>query len=194
MRANLGQRCRRGGGHGRADEYRRDQIAARQLGQHPRVDAVGLARQRRQALDLLRVGDLDLPATALKRVMHEPRPVHRLDRRPHATGPWRSSTRRAKPTQPITVRRRRAGLHPTSLAVEQAVVQTCATEIQSSVQHEDGPPSALAPSDDAPERATRGRPSFMAFRAASYLALRSGRRLVRARRLRVPKSLTDLAG
>jgi hypothetical protein len=60
---------------------RRHEIDARQLGQHPRVDAVGLARQRPQALDLLRVGDLDLPTTALQRVVHEPRAVHRLDRR-----------------------------------------------------------------------------------------------------------------
>ena len=40
---------------------RRHQVAARELGQHPGVDAVGLAGQWRQPLHLLRVGDLDLP-------------------------------------------------------------------------------------------------------------------------------------
>jgi hypothetical protein len=40
---------------------RRHQIAARELGQHPGIDAVGFARERGQALHLLRVGDLDLP-------------------------------------------------------------------------------------------------------------------------------------
>jgi hypothetical protein len=41
---------------------RRDQVATCQLGQHPGVDPIGLAGQRRQPLHLLRIGDLDLPA------------------------------------------------------------------------------------------------------------------------------------
>jgi hypothetical protein len=41
---------------------RRHRIAAAELGQHPGIDAVGLAGQRRQSLHLLRIGDLDLPA------------------------------------------------------------------------------------------------------------------------------------
>jgi hypothetical protein len=63
---------------------RRHQIAPRQLGQNARVDLVGLARQRRQPLDLRRVGDQHLPARLLERVMHETGTVHRLDHRAHA--------------------------------------------------------------------------------------------------------------
>jgi hypothetical protein len=47
--------------------------------QNHRVDLVGLAGQRRQALDLLGVGDLDRPAAGLKRVVDDPRAGHRLD-------------------------------------------------------------------------------------------------------------------
>ena len=42
---------------------RRHQVAADEVGEHARVDAVGLASQRRDRLDLARVGDLDRPAT-----------------------------------------------------------------------------------------------------------------------------------
>jgi hypothetical protein len=45
---------------------RRHQIATCELGQHPGIDPVGLAGQRRQTLDLLRIGDLDLPAGQLE--------------------------------------------------------------------------------------------------------------------------------
>jgi hypothetical protein len=62
---------------------RRDQIAAGKLSQHPRVDPVGLAGQWGQALDRLPVGDPDLPPGQLQLVMHEPRAIHRLDRRDH---------------------------------------------------------------------------------------------------------------
>jgi hypothetical protein len=70
-----------------------------------RVDLVGLARQGRQALDLVRIGEQHLPAQLLERVVHEPRPALRLDHRPH---------RLAVPThppdqaaQPIRIRPRR---------------------------------------------------------------------------------------
>jgi hypothetical protein len=102
---------------------RRDQIEARQLGQHPRVDAVGLARQRPQALDLLGIGDLDLPAAALQRVVHEPRAVHRLDRRPDGDRAMTQLDRAREPTQPIAVGRRRTDLDTTSLLIKQARVQ-----------------------------------------------------------------------
>ena len=69
------------GAHERVGEPdRRHEVAAAELGQHPGVDAVGLAGQRRQPLHLLRVGDLDLPARELEPVVHEARAVHRLDR------------------------------------------------------------------------------------------------------------------
>jgi hypothetical protein len=41
---------------------RRDELAARELGQHPGIDPVGLAGQGRQALHLERIRDLHLPA------------------------------------------------------------------------------------------------------------------------------------
>jgi hypothetical protein len=66
---------------------------AAELGQHPGVDPVGLAGQRRQPLDLLRVGDLDLPARELEPVVHEARAVHRLDR---------GADRRAVTLEPLT--------------------------------------------------------------------------------------------
>jgi hypothetical protein len=60
---------------------RRRELAPGELGQHPGVDLVGLARQRREALDPLRVGDLDLPPQALELIVHKASAVHRLDRR-----------------------------------------------------------------------------------------------------------------
>jgi hypothetical protein len=67
---------------------RRHQVTKRELGQHARVDLVGLARQRREPLHALRVGDQYVPALRLERVVHEPRAVHRLDR---STPPWSAS-------------------------------------------------------------------------------------------------------
>ena len=58
---------------------RRHQVAARQLGQHVGVDAVGLGRQRGDALDLAGVGQGHLPALPLERIVDEARAVHRLD-------------------------------------------------------------------------------------------------------------------
>jgi len=43
------------------------------------VDAIGLAGQRRQALDALGLGSRHLPAATLQRIVHEARAVHRLD-------------------------------------------------------------------------------------------------------------------
>jgi hypothetical protein len=68
------------GAHSRVGQPdRRHQVAPCELGQDPGVDPVGLAGQRRQALHLLRVGDLDLPAGQLEPVVHEAGAVHRLD-------------------------------------------------------------------------------------------------------------------
>jgi hypothetical protein len=47
--------------------------------QHHRIDLVGLAGKRRQALDLLGVGDLDVPALLLEGVVDDPGSGHRLD-------------------------------------------------------------------------------------------------------------------
>jgi hypothetical protein len=82
---------------------RRHQVAAGELGEHPGVDAVGLARERCEPLDLLRVGDLDLPAGELEPVVHEAGAVHRLDR-----GADRRAVAidaRAQAAKPVCVRR-----------------------------------------------------------------------------------------
>jgi hypothetical protein len=55
------------------------QLAPSKLGQHLRVDPVGLARQRRQRPRSLRVGDAHIPAGKLELIVHEARAVHRLD-------------------------------------------------------------------------------------------------------------------
>ena len=69
------------GAHTRVREPdRRHQVAASKLGQHPGIDAVGLAGQRCEAFHLLRVRDLDLPTVKLEPIVHEARTVHRLDR------------------------------------------------------------------------------------------------------------------
>ena len=117
---------------------RRHEVAAGQLGQHPGVDAVGLAGERRQPLHLLRVGDLHLPAGALELVVDEARPVHRLDRRPDRLAvpiePYRQSA------QPIDIRRGRTDVDRRTPTVEHMKVETLATEIQTGVQHCNGPP------------------------------------------------------
>src|SRR4051812_31674439 len=124
---------------------RRHQLPVRELGQHPRIDLVGLARQRRQPLDLLRVGYLDLPAAALQRVMHKPGAIHRLDRRLPPPRPMPQLDAAREPAQTVSVRRRRAHLDALAPLIEQAVIHPLTAQIQSNVQHEAGPPSALAP-------------------------------------------------
>jgi hypothetical protein len=90
------------------------------------------------ALDLLRVGDQHLPPEPLKRVVHEPRPGHRLDhpahRQPIAAAPARQAP------QAVDVRRRGELLDHLRVLTEQTDIEPVATQIQSSMQHEDGPP------------------------------------------------------
>jgi hypothetical protein len=70
------------GAHARVRQPdRRHQVTTAEFGQHPGVDPVGLAGERREPFHLLRVGDLDLPAVKLEPIVHEARTVHRLDRR-----------------------------------------------------------------------------------------------------------------
>jgi hypothetical protein len=147
------------GAHARVGQPDRwHQIAAGELGQHPGVDPVGLAGQRREALYLLRVGDLDLPARQLEPVVHESRAVHRLDRRADRLAMTLESSRQAEQT--ICVWRRRADVDRRALIVEQMEVETLATEIQTGVQHRTRAPL------DTPSRQAGAchwsRPSFMA--------------------------------
>jgi hypothetical protein len=122
---------------------RRDQLAAGKLGQHPRVDPVGLARQWRQALDLGRVGDLDLPPAQLELVMDEPGAVHRLDRRHHRLPePGRLAD---QSTQPVSIRRCRGDLDRLTCLVHQMHVQAVARQVQPCVQHGHGASSWSLP-------------------------------------------------
>jgi hypothetical protein len=104
----------------------------------------------------LRVGDLDLPAGELEPVVHEPRTVHRLDR---------GADRRAVPSdalaqaiQSISIRRSSATFDGHTLAIEQVEVETLATEIQSGVQHCNGPPFVCR--GRAEHRSAGGPPSW----------------------------------
>ncbi len=121
---------------------RRHEVAVRQDGEDFGVDAIGLARQRREPLDLLRVGDEHLPAERLERVAHEPRAGHRLD---HPTHPALRADALDQAPQAIGVRRRRQPADHVAVVADQADVKAPATEIQASVQHEDGPPRARSP-------------------------------------------------
>jgi hypothetical protein len=58
---------------------RRHQVALGERRQDQRVDLVGLAGERGEALELLGVGDLDLPALLLERVVDQAGTGHRLD-------------------------------------------------------------------------------------------------------------------
>ena len=60
---------------------RRHQVSLGEQRQDPGVDPVGLHRERRQALDLLGVGDLHRPAVGLEGVVDEAGAGHRLDHR-----------------------------------------------------------------------------------------------------------------
>ena len=147
---------------------RRHEIAAGKLGQHPGVDPVGLAGERRQSLHLLRIGDLDLPARQLEPVVHETRAVHRLDRGADRFAVTIESRRQR--VQAISIRRRGAILDRHTLAIEQMEVETLATEIQTGVQHCNGPPFVYR----GRAASLRGRPFFMAFLTMEGVSVRLG--------------------
>src|SRR5262249_62194574 len=108
-------------------------------------DPVGLAGQRCQPLDLLRVGDLDLPAVKLEPVVHEPGAVHRLDRRPNRLTVTSESL--AQATQPIRIRRRGTNLDAHPLQVKQVEVAPLTPELQTDVHHAAAPPLATSQAD-----------------------------------------------
>src|SRR5581483_7308418 len=130
---------------------RRHKIAARELGQHPGVDPVGLAGERREPLRLRRVGDLDLPPVTLELVMHKPRPGHRLDRR--ANPPRMTIEPPHQPRQTVRIRRRGRLLDQLTALIEHTHIEPTTTQIQTNMQHEDGPPWTRSPMN-TPERAT----------------------------------------
>ena len=91
----------------RRDPQLGHQIAAAQLGQHPRVDLVGLARQRRDIADLARMRDLQ-PASPPRRACRAPRS------RRSSSPPRRAPRGRARPpTGPARPRRPATAPSPT---------------------------------------------------------------------------------
>jgi hypothetical protein len=137
---------------GRRQPDRRHQIAERQLRQHPRVDPVGLARQRRQALDPLRVGDQHLPPIPDQLIVQKPRAVHRLNDPAHRLVIHSDPPR--QPIQTVPVTRRAEMLDQLPIARDQAHVDTLATEIQPHVQHNNSllrrKPSRIGPPHGVP--------------------------------------------
>jgi hypothetical protein len=113
---------------------RRHQVALAQHRQHHRVDLVGLAGHRREALDLLGVGDLDVPALLLERVVDEPSTSHRLDDGAHrlCVNVVDSSRERS---QRVDVRRDGELVELFPAVVQKSDVELASTEIQSGVQH-----------------------------------------------------------
>jgi hypothetical protein len=118
----------------RGQPDRRHQIPERQLRQHPRVDFVRLARQRRQPLDLLRVGDQHLPAVRSELVVHEPRAIHRFDDR--ANGLAVDGQPAREPVQAVAIRGRREAIGQLPLIRDQAHVDSLTTQIKTNMQHE----------------------------------------------------------
>jgi hypothetical protein len=117
-----------------------------------------------RGLHLLRVRDLDLPARQFEPVVHEPRAVHRLDRRADRFAMPIESSRQAE--QAVGIRRRGTNLDGRSPTVKQMEVETLAAEIQTGVQHRNGPP--LDSSQSTSWSVSPGRPFFMAFLTISF--------------------------
>jgi hypothetical protein len=107
----------------------------------------------------LRVRDLDLPAGELEPVVHETRTVHRLDRRADRLAMPLESSRQT--TKTVGVGRCGTNFDGRSLTVKQMEVEMLAAEIQTGVQHRNGPP--LDSSQSTSWSVSLGRPFFMAF-------------------------------
>ena len=91
------------------------------------------------ALDLLGVGDLHLPARQLQLVVHEPGPVHRLDRRVHPAAEPADPVGQHR--QPAPVRHRRGHRQRCSRLVHHVNIKSCSTQVQPDVHHHNRPPS-----------------------------------------------------
>jgi hypothetical protein len=107
---------------------RRHQVAMGQHRQHHRVDLVCLAGQRSEPLDLLRIGDLDIPAHLLERVVDEPGAGHRLD---HGADRLAMDLvdPAGQPSERIDVRRDRELVEVLSPIREEADVELSSTQV-----------------------------------------------------------------
>jgi hypothetical protein len=113
---------------------RRHQVALAQDRQHPRVDLVRLARQRRQPLHPLRVGDLDVPALLLERVVDQAGTGHRLDHTANRL-PIALVNPPSQRPQRVHIRRRGEPVDELPRPRQQTDIDLPPTEIQPSVQH-----------------------------------------------------------
>ena len=104
--------------------------------------------------------DLDLPATTLERVVHEPRAVHRLDRRTHGVDAVTLLDAARERLKTVAIRPRDAHLDPLTALVQQTKVQPSAAQIQASMQHKDGPPFGARSLGEHDRACHRGRPSL----------------------------------
>jgi len=111
----------------------RDQVEPGELGQHPGVDFVRLTSQRGQALHLLGVGDIHVPASQLERVVYEAGSVHRLDDRVDRAAIGGHSPYEF--TKTICVWRGRRDGELLTAPVERTDVQSLPAEVESEVQH-----------------------------------------------------------
>ena len=112
----------------RRDPQRGHQVAAHELGEHARVDPVGLARQRRDRLDLPRVRDLELPAAARSRSRTQTAPLI-ISTHPRTSGPS-VCTSLARPSSsagivPSTSSPRSSTAHHAALRVPQSIPRYC---------------------------------------------------------------------
>jgi hypothetical protein len=137
-RCSLKREISRSARRGARQPDRRHQIPQRQLGQHARVDLVGLARQRRQPLDPLRVGDQHFPAVPDELVVHEPRAVHRLHHAPDRLVVDGDAAR--EPVETVAVRRRREVIDQPAPIGDQAHINPLAGKVKPNVQHALLPP------------------------------------------------------
>src|SRR5436309_2788392 len=96
--------------------------------------------------------------------MDEAGAVHRLDRGAHRDRAVLALDAAREADKAVAVGRDGADVDLLAGAGQQAVVEPLATEIQSSVQHEDGPPCARASVWTLRSVSPR-RPSFMALKA-----------------------------
>src|SRR6266545_543891 len=122
------------------------ELEAGELGQHPGIDRVGLAGQRRDPARLGRVGDPHVPAGELEPVVDEAGAAHRLDHSDHV----RIAQSLRELGQPVRVRRDGADLDTLTVTGEGLPVEALAAEVQSDVQHCRGLPSSY-----------RGRAEFL---------------------------------
>ena len=107
----------------------RHQVAAGELGQHLRVDPVGLARQRRQRPRPLRIGDPHIPPGQLELVVDKAGAVHRLNDRDDLA----IAQSMHKLRKPIEIGRHRARVDERSIDAAGLPVEALAAEIESGV-------------------------------------------------------------